>query len=541
MLKVNYQSMFDSLLPRVTVTRATVEDTGNFVGETNPHIDFEGEAVPGGSLIKVGDNLKFSNSAFGSKQLRISLDLNVSDTTSTDICFSWLSNFDLKKYLNNYIFPVFNPSIVKIGKKEFFLKNLGAFLEPYLALRPDRNFIKIPMSQIGKSFSQYSRGDLQDSQLAAAFSQTINSANPETDPDGNTIYNFSFNAVHNCMDYPNPNYLSYYLLTALDMDAVATDYPELQSMKKSKYEIHPSFISPITVFNVFEDNDIVRAKTIFLDPKGEVWTGDVHKFKTASSLNADDTETAFMSGLAGATDSVPLSRRTVKSYNIIDNRTLGYVMPNQINFSILHNSIDQRIAAMSKTIFKDINKGKTAEHSYISNVFLSSDVSLLGFIGIIIVCIGLFLISYSKNLSFNFRGFALAISTAILITAYTLIDGMGVRKSANGFSYIFWLIALNGVPILLISIFSKNGFRKKNTFSIKSGIAAGLFATLSYSIVVWSMQYIEIAYVSSIREVSIVFATIIGMLYLYEKNAIKRIMPSVLIVTGITLVYFQIL
>ena len=58
---------------------------------------------------------------------------------------------------------------------------------------------------------------------------------------------------------------------------------------------------------------------------------------------------------------------------------------------------------------------------------------------------------------------------------------------------------------------------------------------------VWSMQYIEIAYVSSIWEVSIVFATIIGMLYLYEKNAIKRIMPSVLIVGGITLVYFQIL
>ena len=74
-----------------------------------------------------------------------------------------------------------------------------------------------------------------------------------------------------------------------------------------------------------------------------------------------------------------------------------------------------------------------------------------------------------------------------------------------------------------------------------SGIAAGFFATLSYSIVVWSMQYIEIAYVSSIREVSIIFATIIGMLFLFEKNAFKRIMPAILIVIGITLVYFQIL
>ena len=55
------------------------------------------------------------------------------------------------------------------------------------------------------------------------------------------------------------------------------------------------------------------------------------------------------------------------------------------------------------------------------------------------------------------------------------------------------------------------------------------------------MQYIEIAYVSSVREVSIVFATIIGMIFLYEINALKRIIPAILIVIGITIVYFQIL
>ena len=177
----------------------------------------------------------------------------------------------------------------------------------------------------------------------------------------------------------------------------------------------------------------------------------------------------------------------------------------------------------------------------ISILFFTSTINLIGFIGILIVCCGLFLISYSSKNKFNKPAFFLAVSTALLITAYTLIDGIGVRKSENGFSYIYWLIALNGVPILIMSIFSKNGLRKKHTYSISSGIAAGFFATLSYSIVVWSMQYIEIAYVSSIREVSIIFATIIGVLFLYEINALKRIMPAILIVIGITMVYFQIL
>ena len=177
----------------------------------------------------------------------------------------------------------------------------------------------------------------------------------------------------------------------------------------------------------------------------------------------------------------------------------------------------------------------------ISILFLSSDISIAGFVGILIVCIGLFLISYSKNLSFNFRGFALAISTAILITAYTLVDGVGVRLSENGFSYIYWLFTLNGIPLLIIGLISKDGLRKRETYTFRSGIAAGVFATSSYAIVVWSMQFIEIAYVSSIREISIVFAAIIGMLFLFEKNAKSRIIPSILIVSGISVVYFQIL
>ncbi len=177
----------------------------------------------------------------------------------------------------------------------------------------------------------------------------------------------------------------------------------------------------------------------------------------------------------------------------------------------------------------------------ISILFLSSDISVAGFVGILIVCIGLFLISYSKNLSFNFRGFGLAISTAILITAYTLVDGVGVRLSENGFSYIYWLFTLNGIPLLIIGLISKDGLRKKETYTFRSGIAAGVFATSSYAIVVWSMQFIEIAYVSSIREISIVFAAIIGMFFLFEKNAKSRIIPSILIVSGISVVYFQIL
>ncbi len=102
------------------------------------------------------------------------------------------------------------------------------------------------------------------------------------------------------------------------------------------------------------------------------------------------------------------------------------------------------------------------------------------------------------------------------------------------------MLLLNGIPMLIYAVISKNGFRKKNTYSLIEGTSAGVLAILGYGLVVWSMQFIEIAYVSSIREVSIVLATIISLYLLKEKAATKRIIPSILIVTGVTLVYFQI-
>ena len=150
------------------------------------------------------------------------------------------------------------------------------------------------------------------------------------------------------------------------------------------------------------------------------------------------------------------------------------------------------------------------------------------------------MISFMSAKKFNQKGFLLAILTAVLIATYTIIDGIGVRNTENAFTYIFWMLLLNGIPMLIYAFISKNGFQKKNTYNFTEGAIAGVLAILGYGLVVWSMQFIEIAYVSSIREVSIVLATIISLYLLKEKAAAKRIIPSILIVTGVTLVYFQI-
>ena len=177
----------------------------------------------------------------------------------------------------------------------------------------------------------------------------------------------------------------------------------------------------------------------------------------------------------------------------------------------------------------------------LSLIFLSDQISLLGFASIIIVCAGIFLIAYDRINQFNTKAFLLACMTALLIAIYTLIDGLGVRETENKFSYIFWLLLLNGIPVLGFSLlFKREVFLNITKKQIGKGLSAGILAIVSYGLVVWAMKHIEIAYVSAIRETSIVIATLIGFFLLGEKQAKKRIVPAVLVLCGITILYFQI-
>ena len=177
----------------------------------------------------------------------------------------------------------------------------------------------------------------------------------------------------------------------------------------------------------------------------------------------------------------------------------------------------------------------------ISLIYLTDKISLWGFIAIMIVCMGLFLISYSDRLKFNYSAFGLGVLTAIMITTYTLVDGIGVRHSSNPYSFLYWMLLLNGTPALIASFFFKNnGLRIVNKNLVLTGVAFGILAPLAYGLAVWCMQFLPIAYVSSIREISIIFAALIGLILLKEKTASKRIIPSIFVVIGISILYFQI-
>lgn len=126
-----------------------------------------------------------------------------------------------------------------------------------------------------------------------------------------------------------------------------------------------------------------------------------------------------------------------------------------------------------------------------------------------------------------------ALGTGVLIASYTVVDGMGARVSGSAHGYTFWLLALHGIPFALLTL----GIRKRRVIPQvrriwKSGLSAGIASLLAYWIVIWAMTMAPLALVSALRETSVIFAVLFGVLLLKERLDLVRLTATITTLVG---------
>ena len=174
-----------------------------------------------------------------------------------------------------------------------------------------------------------------------------------------------------------------------------------------------------------------------------------------------------------------------------------------------------------------------------SLLLLQDKVSLAGWIGILIACFGLILLTFNdiKN-KINLDVLKLALIISFTICLYTLCDAAGVRSVNNSFSYIVWLFVLDGWLIFFYVYYkNKNDLLNIHLRGFGLIILASIMSFSGYSIIIWSMNYVEVGYVSSIREASIIIATLFGFVFLKERFSLKRAVSAVIFFLGISVIY----
>ena len=169
----------------------------------------------------------------------------------------------------------------------------------------------------------------------------------------------------------------------------------------------------------------------------------------------------------------------------------------------------------------------------ISRLWLGEALPGLAWIGVGTISLGILTMTGGARGALTPAGLAAALTNAVIIASYTLIDGVGARASGTPAAYTLWLSLLTGLAMAAWAVQARGaamlGYARR---SWHIGLIGGLGTIVSYSIALWAMTMAPIAMVAALRETSILFATAISALVLRERVSPARIMSAMIIASG---------
>ena len=162
----------------------------------------------------------------------------------------------------------------------------------------------------------------------------------------------------------------------------------------------------------------------------------------------------------------------------------------------------------------------------------------VGSVGLLIL--GLLLLSYDR-LGANKRQWTvvtLALVTGGFIASYSLVDGLGARKMGYALAYWGWVAIGNGVLMTLwMLLFQPSSIAKVrlNPQNLTTLFLGGGASYLAYGIVTWAFTQAPIAVITALRETSVIFALLIGLMFLGERSTPLKIAACMMTVLGVVL------
>ncbi len=150
-------------------------------------------------------------------------------------------------------------------------------------------------------------------------------------------------------------------------------------------------------------------------------------------------------------------------------------------------------------------------------LLLDERLSLVGALGVALVCGGVFLVAGGPALwSAPDRARVLAgvrwgLLTGLLIAAYTVLDGYTVKVLLVSPVLLDYMGNLLRLPFLLPgALRDRDGFRSACRSQWRAALAVGVLGPAAYMLVLYAMQRAPLSHVAPAREVSMLFAALIG-------------------------------
>ena len=165
-------------------------------------------------------------------------------------------------------------------------------------------------------------------------------------------------------------------------------------------------------------------------------------------------------------------------------------------------------------------------------IFAGEKLSPVALTGIAMVSFGIIGMTSGQD-HLDAKSLLAALATGLFVASYTVTDGIGSRLSGHPPSYAAWLFLFQGAPMPLIYI-AMRGKLAIDPFARETlkAAAGGIFSLLGYGAIIWALSLSPMGQVSALRETSILFAVLMGRIFLREPLTLNRIVAGTTIAIG---------
>ena len=166
-------------------------------------------------------------------------------------------------------------------------------------------------------------------------------------------------------------------------------------------------------------------------------------------------------------------------------------------------------------------------------IWADEQMPLLGWIAIGTVSGGIFLLAAVRNA--DPRALAAALVTSLIIAAYSVVDGIGIRLSGSPLGYVAWLFMAEIFVVFFIAFTRWPRVQVTSARNIVLGMLGGGLSGLAYALVLYAKTLAPLGVVSALRETSVIFAALFGILWFHERPIGRRLLAAGVVAFGIIL------
>lgn len=166
--------------------------------------------------------------------------------------------------------------------------------------------------------------------------------------------------------------------------------------------------------------------------------------------------------------------------------------------------------------------------------WLGESLPILAWGGVFTVSVGVLILT--KGIvrgGMSRKGVVAAMAVAVIVASYSLVDGTGVRRSDSALGYIGWLYISELTVVLFVFATRWQRLRLMPVKTIALGYLGGVLSGLAYGLVLYANTLAPLGVVSAVRETSVIFAAMIGVMWFGEGPKRRRLLSAMIVATGI--------